>query len=62
MRGINKKILFIKVFLVLSISNFIFDFLFRSNNIDILRNVSIAFGIACGVIIFWDPILNKNNE
>lgn len=47
--------LLIIIFVLNSIVNFLFDYIFRPSDIDILRNISVALGISIGVT-FGDKV------
>jgi len=62
--NISKKkriITFLKLFIIFSISSYIFDFVFRPSNIDVSRNISIAIGLAFG-ISFVDLLIFKDDK
>ena len=47
---INRRmILFIIIFIVFGTSNYFFDYVFRPSKVDLLREFSIAFGLAFGI-------------
>lgn len=52
---------FIMIFLLVGILNYILDKIFTPSDIDLVKNFSIAFGLAVGVS-FFDVILLKNKE
>jgi|GEM_PF-2490592 len=47
--------LLIIIFVLNSIINFLFDYLFRPSDINLLRNISVALGISIG-ITFGDKV------
>ncbi|RDU24420.1 hypothetical protein [Anaerosacchariphilus polymeriproducens] len=49
----NKIFIMILFFCFLFAMNYIFDLYIRPNNIDIVRNCSVAFGISLGIGIVW---------
>lgn len=59
---IRKRVIkFITSFISLSILGLTFDYIFRPSNIDLIRNFSIAFGLAFG-IAFTEVIFLKKKE
>ncbi len=52
---------FFVLFIVFGASNYVFDYAFRPSNIDLLRNFSIALGLAFG-ISFIDVTLKKKRS
>ena len=59
---IRKRLVkFITIFILFSALNYGFDYFFRPEKIDLLRQFSIAFGLAFG-ISFIDVILFKKEE
>lgn len=58
----KKKIVMFSIYFISgSFLNFIFDYLFRPDNIDLLRNISISFGLSFG-IVFFSGIFNEKKE
>jgi hypothetical protein len=51
--GIRKRMIrFIKIFVILGILNYIFDYVFKSKKIDFLNMLSVPFGLALGSSFF----------
>jgi hypothetical protein len=51
--GIRKRMIrFIKIFVILGILNYIFDYVFKSKKIDFLNMLSVSFGLALGSSFF----------
>lgn len=66
MKSKDKKIVkrltrFIMIFLLVGIFNYILDKIFTPSDINLVKNFSIALGLAIGVS-FFDVILLKNKE
>lgn len=51
----KKSYLLIILFILYIIANFLFDYLFRPSNINLIRNISVALGVSIG-ITFGDKI------
>ena len=58
---VKRMIIFIIIFVILGTSNYFFDFVFRPSKVDLLRELSIAFGLAFG-ISFTDIIFFKKSK
>jgi len=57
----KRMIIFLIIFVVFGSSNYLFDYVFRPAKVDLLRELSIAFGLAFG-ICFANIIFVKKNK
>ena len=57
----NRLIKFILIFIFFAVSNYMLDYFFKSRNIDLIKNLTIAFGVSFG-ISFLDLLLLSKKD